>query len=304
MTILHICGVENKMSNGATVAVLNHVNEQAKTDMADILALHIKDEILDWDEKVKPVKVADFQDVLQKTDLIVFHEIYYMPFFKMAKAAYKAGVPYVVIPHGGLTDGAQTQLKYAKIVVNFLWAKKYISQAAGIQFLSDRERSTSRRWNANAFISPNGVSVPETYKCNFNADEPGLRLIFIGRINLFYKGLDALAEAAKSIADEMRSEQISIDIYGPKEGDDRAKLEQMVQEADLSDVIKIHDGVFGEDKAKVMLDADAFIQPSRSEGMPMGILDAMAIGLPVIVTPGTSFDRDVLENDCGWVCDA
>ena len=31
MVILHICAVENKMSNGATVAALNHINEQAKT---------------------------------------------------------------------------------------------------------------------------------------------------------------------------------------------------------------------------------------------------------------------------------
>ena len=32
----------------------------------------------------------------------------------------------------------------------------------------------------------------------------------------------------------------------------------------------------------------------------MGILDAMAIGLPVIVTPGTTFDELVEKQQCGW----
>ena len=33
----------------------------------------------------------------------------------------------------------------------------------------------------------------------------------------------------------------------------------------------------------------------------IGILDAMAIGLPVVVTPGTTFDELVNERQCGWV---
>lgn len=325
MTILHVCGVENKMSNGATVAVLNHVNEQAKTGLADIWALHINDVQLNWNELVHSVLMDDYEDAVSHVDLIVFHEIYYMPFFKMASYATKVGKPYVVIPHGGLTAGAQSQRKYAKIIVNAIWAKRYIKQAAGVQFLSEKERSAAVRWNDNSFIAPNGVRVTESCKysqtnCNSSEtdsskDNPnkenlrspsdesdGMKLIFIGRINLFYKGLDALVDAVEIIADKMRDKSISIDIYGPKEGDDRSQLEGMVSEKSLGDLIRIHDGVFGRDKDQVMIGADAFIQPSRSEGMPMGILDAMAIGLPVIVAPGTSFDKAVLDNDCGWVC--
>ena len=49
MVILHICAVENKMSNGATVAALNHINEEAKSDGAHIMACHVKDEPLPWE---------------------------------------------------------------------------------------------------------------------------------------------------------------------------------------------------------------------------------------------------------------
>ena len=75
---------------------------------------------------------------------------------------------------------------------------------------------------------------------------------------------------------------------------------RLIQENHIEDIIELSDGVFGQEKIQTLLLADAFIQPSRSEGQPMGILDAMSVGLPVIVTPGTSFDEVVEERQCGW----
>ena len=44
-----------------------------------------------------------------------------------------------------------------------------------------------------------------------------------------------------------------------------------------------------------------FIQTSRSEGMPLGIIEAISYGLPVLITEGTRLGNTVLETDCGWV---
>ncbi|MBO6154377.1 MAG: glycosyltransferase [Lachnospiraceae bacterium] len=301
MTILHICGVQNKMSNGATVAVIEHVNAQSKTGLADIEVLHVRDEKLSFDEAVQVVKMEQAKMAIAQADLLVFHELYYISFISLASYAKRVGTPYIVIPHGALTVGAQTPKKCAKIVVNGLWARSYIEKAAAVQFLSNSEKETSLKWNYKSFIAPNGVSLPADMKV-YNTQYAGLKLVFIGRLNLFHKGLDALVDACDLIRDEMLSRNIRLDIYGPIDGDNGGELVKLVSDKSLQDVVSIHDSVFGRDKMQAMMDADVFIQTSRFEGMPMGLLGAMAAGLPLIVTPGTNFDQAVEDNDCGWIC--
>ena len=300
MVILHICAVENKMSNGATVAALNHINEEAKSDGAHIMACHVKDEPLPWEDAVEVVAYADLGNVFTKVDLVVFHEIYYSAFFQLAKNLRKEKIPYVVVAHGGLTAGAQSQRRVPKMMVNMGWAKQFIRGARAIHFLSQREYETSVSWNPHYLISPNGVHLPRETK-HYEKEIKHLHLIYIGRINLFYKGLDVLCQACGLIADEMRKQHIDLCIDGPREGADYDSLQRLITDNQIEDIVGVQDGVFDQQKIQAMLAADAFIQPSRSEGQPMGILDAMAIGLPVVVTPGTTFDELVNERQCGWV---
>ena len=57
------------------------------------------------------------------------------------------------------------------------------------------------------------------------------------------------------------------------------------------------------DEEAALLDADVFIQTSRHEGMPVGILEAMGYGLPCLVTKGTSLGAEVSEARAGWVAE-
>ena len=57
--------------------------------------------------------------------------------------------------------------------------------------------------------------------------------------------------------------------------------------------------IYDEEKERVLLRAYAFIQVSRHEGQPMGIMEALSYGLPCIVTYGTSFGEYINKNNCG-----
>ncbi|MEO1337322.1 MAG: protein kinase, partial [Myxococcota bacterium] len=48
--------------------------------------------------------------------------------------------------------------------------------------------------------------------------------------------------------------------------------------------------MFGEERDARIAAADAFVHPSRHEGMPTAVLEAGSLGRPVIVTPGTNLD--------------
>lgn len=301
MVILHVCSVENKMTNGATVAVLHHVNAQAKTGRARIMVCHVRGEELPWHPQVSVIEESGILENLKELDLVVFHEIYYLPFFGLAKKLRACGVPYVVVAHGGLTRGAQSQRRLPKAAVNALWAKRFIRGAAAVHFLSDQEASVSRSWCPRQLIAPNGVTIPPFQK-EFAGRRSGLRFVYIGRFSIFYKGLDLLCQACGMIRETLQNKEISLHLYGPGEGVEYEKLKQLVQKYGLEEIIFLHDSVFGQAKKEALLAGDVFIQPSRSEGQPMGVLEALAAGLPVFVTPGTSFDTMVAEQRCGWVC--
>lgn len=58
----------------------------------------------------------------------------------------------------------------------------------------------------------------------------------------------------------------------------------------------------GDEVVKAMHEADAFLFPSRSEGLPLTVLEAMACGLPVICTRGSSLTEVVQDGETGYLC--
>ncbi len=75
--------------------------------------------------------------------------------------------------------------------------------------------------------------------------------------------------------------------------------EQLIQELGLSDRALIHSWLDPTQRDQLLADADAFILPSYNEGLPMSMLEAMAWGLPVIVTPVGGIPEVVTHSENG-----
>lgn len=90
------------------------------------------------------------------------------------------------------------------------------------------------------------------------------------------KGFDYVIEAFEEFA-KYNSEWV-LDIFG--RGDDRAKLEKMIRSRGLEERIKLK-GVSDQIQNE-LYQSGAFLLPSRWEGMPMVVLEAMEMGLPVV----------------------
>jgi glycosyltransferase involved in cell wall biosynthesis len=61
--------------------------------------------------------------------------------------------------------------------------------------------------------------------------------------------------------------------------------------------------LFGEAKWQCIESAHVVVCTSRSEGMPMFVLEGLALGKPCIVTPGSRMQEFVRQYDCGWACE-
>lgn len=117
---------------------------------------------------------------------------------------------------------------------------------------------------------------------NFD-DCKGLTLVLSSvAMNSERKGEKILIEAVKICRD--RGYRVQAIIIG--DGALRPSFEQYARELGVSEYIKFTGLLPSSDEVrKVMLEADMFVFPTQGEGLPRGILEAMAIGMPVLSTP-------------------
>jgi glycosyltransferase involved in cell wall biosynthesis len=111
--------------------------------------------------------------------------------------------------------------------------------------------------------------------------EPATRLIFVGTLERLYKGQDLLTEAIALL--KKRGHKVHLTFVG--DGRCRSDLERMAANLDLASSITFLGKVpAGEGVAAVLDAAELFILPSKSEGLPRAMIEAMARGLPCIGT--------------------
>lgn len=108
------------------------------------------------------------------------------------------------------------------------------------------------------------------------------------------KGVKVLIDAVKEGRD--KGYDLKAVIIG--DGSMRPSFEQYALERGVENYITFTGLLPSSDAVReVMLDADIFVFPTQAEGLPRGILEAMAIGMPVLSTPVGGIP-EVLDEDC------
>ncbi|MFP4013343.1 MAG: glycosyltransferase family 4 protein [Chitinispirillaceae bacterium] len=150
---------------------------------------------------------------------------------------------------------------------------------------------------ANRFVVPNGLDFSEISSPAYN--EKGRYLAFLGRIEIYQKGLDVLIGAIKIIAPLLRKNGYSFSFAGS--GKDAHTLNKMLHENELSDICRLHGRVVGKDKYKFLKESLLTVCPSRYEAMPRVPLESQACGTPVIATDIPAFSFVVDKDETGFL---
>jgi glycosyltransferase involved in cell wall biosynthesis len=150
--------------------------------------------------------------------------------------------------------------------------------------LSRREHDAWRRLvpRQNVIVLPNGIDCAPylKYKRTPSASGEPLRLVYIGRLALA-KGL---AETIEALA-LARSNGVAARLVIAGSGPEEAGLRAMVRDLSLESEVRFSGPSVGEEKARLLSQADVLCLASYSEGMPYALLEAMAAGVVPIVTP-------------------
>lgn len=310
MNILFISTLTGYFASGPSYSVPARIKALEKID--NVLWINMLDsDMPHWHEvkcyhnirEYKKLRLESLPEPFNNPDVVVFEDFYNIKDVLFAFELKRKRIPYIVVPRSGLTEKAQKHGWLKKQLTMPLFRNFYTRGAVAIQYLTKKESEDSgTKWCGNSFIIPNGFKKCEHVKGKFSED--GIKGIYIGRINKYHKGFDLLVEVIKKIQDELRSAKFTIDVYGNCANGDDISLKNYIESNKLSDIITMHKGVTGLEKQKKLLESDIFIMTSRFEGHPMGLVEAIAYGLPCMVTRGTNMKDEINLYDAGWTCES
>jgi len=206
-----------------------------------------------------------------------------------------SNVPYIVMLRGGDVPGfLPERFRYYHMVsmpvIKAVWknARHVVANSKGLGELAGR---TACRIGREVLVIENGVDLSSFQARSRHRFDGTLRMLFVGRLEK-QKGIPYLIEAVSLLAVEDR-ERVRVDLIG--EGPERAVLEEMIEERGLRNFRFL--GYFPHDRISTRFgEADLFVLPSLYEGMPNALLEAMAGGLPALVTDIMG-NNELVENE-------
>lgn len=302
MKILHILHPGKSGINGVTNVVANLTLNQLKCGAdVKITCIGNNNKFLEQYAHLSPIIIGDKKSFTQfiesfLPDLVVFHSLYYIDYIRFSKVLRTKGIPYSITFHGGASKDNFKKHKLKKTLANFLLFNKFIKHAVGVIYLNEGEKSKSifTKINTNDYIIPNGISIQSIRTRLFTSNKI-INIIFLSRIDIYGKGLDILYQVLQQLKTEGYEKLVRFKFYGFEYNKSGSIFKE------FSDFAKYYGPIFGKDKIRTLEECDIMILPSRSEGMPLTILEGFACGLPAIVTPETNMGKIIEENNIGWV---
>lgn len=199
----------------------------------------------------------------------------------------KYGIPYVIRFGGGDIPGFQDRFAtiYRLIgpAIKSIWknADALVANSIGLKQMAEGFCDKKE-----ILVIPNGATPheidEESIKHTDEDDE--INLLFVSRL-IERKGLQDIIPQLSSVRKKCldNGKDIRLSVVG--DGPYRDTLEDLVDTEDIKDVVYFCGQKRKDELPKYYMNADIFIFPSRKEGMPNVVLEAMSYGLPIIMTP-------------------
>jgi glycosyltransferase involved in cell wall biosynthesis len=221
--------------------------------------------------------------------------------------------PYYVFPHGMLDPWFKTTfpLKHLKKWLYWPWADyRVLRDATAVVFTSEEERLQARQsfwlYRCREKVSPLGIEAPPPVssqaKEEFLIRYPALRnrkaLLFLGRLHP-KKGCDLLMDAFSRFAKTEAA--ISLVLAGPDQIGWERELRARAGRLGIASHVVFTGMLQGELKQAALASADALVLPSHQENFGMSVVEALAAGLPVLISNRVNIWREVVEDGAGYV---
>ena len=212
---------------------------------------------------------------------------------RTARLLRRSGHPYVFTPHGAYQRTALQKRPWLKRLALALFENELVRGAQRVQAFTRAEALdvASIALPAKTVVIPNGQDLLDETPYAANATPV---FGYLGRLLRYTKGLDALLEGFAQYSRQHDGELVLIG-----DGPDRVELEALAASLGIADRVRFLGQRFGDEKLALLRSCDAFLHTSRHEGLPGAVLEAAALGLPLILTRGTNLAEVAATSGAG-----
>jgi len=246
-------------------------------------------------------------------DVVHIHSLYL--FHNMIAAHYcrKYNIPYLIRPHGTLDPYIYKRHRLRKTVMELLFERRNIKRAVAMHFTTEEEKNLAEPYifQTPGIVVPHGLDLSEYESMpeqgmfrNQYPETIGKKVVlFFGRLN-FKKGMDILVHAFAQVA-QVRDD-VHLVLAGPDNEGFGGKVRAWLKDDEILDRATFTGMLLGKDKLAVLQDADMFVLPSYTENFGISVVEAMACGLPVLISDKVNIWREVTASGAGKVasCEA
>lgn len=335
MKILHIIPSISKKRGGPSTAIISMVRA-LRDEGIDAAILTTNDNVNYRDEQwplarwfwINEVPVIMFSSVQSSTRLISeylispmlswwliqninnydalhIHSIFsYTSTTSMLIARIKK-VPYVVRTIGQLNAWSLSQSRLRKFLMLSIIEKSNLMASVGIHVTSDSEMVDLKLvcHHRNVLCLELGVDIPLIDKLKSKSTNHVTSFVFLSRIHP-KKQLDLLLKAFGYLHKECGQESWYLYIAGDGDSDYIDFLKQLALNYGISDYIEWMGHVSGESKVNLLTKSDWLVLPSKSENFGLSVVEALAQGVPVIISKEVGISDLVKKHNAGLVCES
>jgi glycosyltransferase involved in cell wall biosynthesis len=217
--------------------------------------------------------------------------------------AARLGLPFVVSPHNGYnSELLKARSRFRKLVAGLIWERADLNRARRILALNASEHHDLLQYGVKADIMqlPN-ILDPAILSQTEATPPPGDLWVYLGRLDVQVKGLDALLAGFAKFRALHPSSINRLVLAGPTVRGGLAQLRRLTEKLGLSDWVDFPGPRFDREKVDLLNRTAVFLHPSRAEGVPYAVLEALTYSRPVLVTASTNLAEVVEAYDAGWV---
>jgi len=237
------------------------------------------------------------QDHVREFDLVLLLDVYSSVSVLGARAASRAGVPYVLEALGTLPATPERGRALPKRAFLALWGRRTVREARACLYLSEIERGeylAAGAEPARLHAMPPPLELPNPGEVP-RASVP--TVLYLGQLHPI-KRIDVLIDAFAQVRAALPDARLEVvgapSSHGETLKDQGARL-------GLGDSVAFRGLVSEEEKGQALASAHVLALLSASEGLPLTPLEALACGTPVVLSPGCGLPQ--VDGVAGIVCD-
>lgn len=248
---------------------------------------------------------------IREFDLVHVSSVWLALTSAVCEAAVKNARPYVFSLHGALNPAFWRARRIKHRIFWGLLQRHYLKKAAVIHCVSQKEKDDLAGFGKaladTRVVIPNPINtsdfvkdpaLADRFRRHLNIASDKKLILFLGRVSPT-KGLDLFLKSCGPVLKE--SPNWLFCIIGPDESGYKKHLEMMVKSLGLTDKVLFNDYISGDLKIGSYSASELFVLTSYFDACSMSVLEAMAMGVPVIISAEVGNAREVGMDNAGRV---